>query len=307
MLSSWKVPLKLTNDAASSIIELKIVKGDNFEIITCNFPSLKRLHLGGRCSESMWKFAKCFESSFHQLESFVFVSNYIQNKPNYDYLQMISQLTSLKEIKIKSQHGYIFPYIQYELNLPSPHLKRATIKILGSSLEIKTTSNKLEYINIGASNVKNISDLLINARYIVKSGVLFDRCNSTCICSGSYRDFSDALGFFSQKCFPIANIVIWYSKLEDPFFQMIECLKPLKKFKILHCSVSQENLNKILKFPLVTELLVTSYSESQKLRDDLHQNLLKMINNRTLVKYYLPWTCLCTSNCPLRTIKPKIG
>lgn len=195
------------------------------------------------------------------------------------------------------------------LNLQSKHLKRATIDILCPSIELRIASKKLDYLNIGKTNVTNFNYFESNIPVIGRYGILFNRSNSTCTiteeCSLSYYIYR----FFTEHCCQVVN---FFMEPSTTFLYeiLLYWLKSAKKLKYLHCSFRQELLIKVLKSFSLAELSVTSKDEDESqnvLCDDLHQILLKLINDGSLVKYHLPWTCSCPSDCPLKTIKPKIG
>lgn len=69
--SSKKIPINLTSDAASSIIDLKVNYSLDLASIKCDFPSLRRLSITkiGDEPSYTYKVMKFFESSWHRLES----------------------------------------------------------------------------------------------------------------------------------------------------------------------------------------------------------------------------------------------
>lgn len=185
-----------------------------------------------------------------------------------------------------------------ELKLVSPHLKRAAVRTNSLKLKLTIESKKLYYLNLHGEMTEahyNIS----NIRFFEFTGLKFHMWNSTCKV-GSVPKFR-CHSAIERK---FRNVTLLVEKQLTFTFRCIEKFKD--EIKYLHCVANRLTLVRVLNSVSTTELIVTDLcllnKEPETLEDELHELLLKIINNGSLVKNHLPWTCLCQSDCQLKTI-----
>lgn len=231
------------------------------------------------------------------------VANFIKNCPNLHHLKVHSTnienfANFLLPLRIEN-----FPFLRSLeiVDFENPLILNDEIEeaefllrdvCLGLTLVIRTfTGKKLTLKRITDVTSLNFSQLMVNTKVLTLRGSIFD---------------DKLLQMLTESCknittfnfiFPFADISV--RKLYTPY------IRSLEKLEHLSGSFSQDSLLKILKnfTGARLKLLIKNFIfiRSMRLKDDLHNILIDLVEKGILYEYHSPWNC-CNC-CSLAKLK----